>query len=48
MRLTDLRRSVPTGLLLLTPFFRLAVCSPAVNVGLKASWNGAPFLLELL
>lgn len=48
MRLTDFRRSLPTGLLLLTPYLRLALCSPTVNVGLKASWNGAPFLIELL
>lgn len=48
MRLTDFRRSLPTGLLLLTPYLRLALCSPAVNVGLKASWKGAPFLIELL
>lgn len=25
-----------------------AAGAPAVSVGLKASWNGAPFLVELL
>ncbi|KAA8909802.1 UDP-glucose:Glyco protein glucosyltransferase-domain-containing protein [Sphaerosporella brunnea] len=36
-------------LLLLAPFLAAVVgANPAINVGLKASWNSAPFLLELL
>jgi len=32
----------------LFPIAILAAEAPVVNVDLKASWNGAPFLVELL
>ncbi|KAI5789894.1 UDP-glucose:glycoprotein glucosyltransferase-domain-containing protein [Pyronema domesticum] len=35
-------------LLLASLFSRALAASPAVNVGLKASWNSAPLILELL
>ncbi|PWW80615.1 Glycosyltransferase Family 24 protein [Tuber magnatum] len=48
MRLPNFGGRLSVGLLLLSPCVRLVSCGPAVNVALKASWNGAPFLLELL
>ncbi|TGZ85725.1 hypothetical protein EX30DRAFT_393051 [Ascodesmis nigricans] len=34
--------------LLISPFLQVATSSPAVNVGLKASWDSAPYILELI
>ncbi|KAG0132881.1 UDP-glucose:glycoprotein glucosyltransferase-domain-containing protein [Tuber indicum] len=48
MRLPNFGGRLSVGLLLLSPCVRLVSCGPAVSVALKASWNGAPFLLELL
>lgn len=49
MRLRGAAPSLTASLLLLAPFFlRTTLAGTAVNVGLKASWNSAPFLLELL
>ncbi|KAF8536031.1 UDP-glucose:Glycoprotein glucosyltransferase-domain-containing protein [Trichophaea hybrida] len=49
MRLRGVNTPLTTGLLLLAPFlFPISGASPAINVGLKASWKSAPFILELL
>ncbi|KAL7270804.1 killer toxin resistant protein [Rhizina undulata] len=47
MRLSQVAGKLTASLILVSKL-HLGLCSSAVNVGLRASWNGAPFFLELL
>lgn len=48
MRIKRPSRKLLTAALLLASPIAVSARSPAVSVGLKASWNAAPYLLELL